>query len=58
MFINNIEKIEKYAFSCNEELALYLMDKGIPLLGKKKSKFFFSKSDNLEKVLKNMKIQG
>lgn len=54
MFINNIEKIKNFTFSCGKEVAFYLLSKNVPLLGKKNGRYFFSKNDKLEKALKDM----
>ena len=55
MYIKNTDKIpENHKYKCKKQISDWLQSKNIPLLGQDGEYFIFSKTDLLEKTIKDI----
>ena len=55
MFISNIRQYEsRHIYRCGNVIGKYLEKKGIPVLGRTKKEFIFSKTNELQKAIDKM----
>jgi hypothetical protein len=55
MYVTNIQDLDKSKlFKCSERFAQWVISKGIPIYGRLDGICYFTRTDNLQKILKNI----